>query len=257
MLLPRCCSGTWRCRRAWQLSSTAISTGSGSSSMRCSPRPRFAASSSGREPSPIRSIATLPRSTRNVASLRMSSCGSSPRARRAEAVRPTCRTRSGTRWSGSSCTSASVHWLVRNCTSRSAAHWNGSAQQACPSAPAELATHFERGREPMTALRYYAEAAQAALLHLSPAECMTLSERGLSLLDQAPAGIERHALEITLATLEGASADHLFGVASSEAKSAFQRAYSRLAEVPQHPMRDSSCTVSASCFACAPSTTRR
>ena len=106
-----------------------------------------------------------------------------------------------------------------------------------PVSAAELAMHFERGHEPMTALRYYAEAAQAALLHLSPAECMTLSERGLSLLDQAPAGIERHALEITLATLKGASADHLFGVASSEAKSAFQRAYSRLAEVPQHPMR--------------------
>jgi len=106
-----------------------------------------------------------------------------------------------------------------------------------PVSAAELAMHFERGREPITALRYYAEAAQAALLHLSPAECMTLSERGLSLLDQAPAGIERHALEITLATLKGASADHLSGVTSSEAKSAFQRAYSRLAEVPQHPMR--------------------
>jgi DNA-binding winged helix-turn-helix (wHTH) protein len=106
-----------------------------------------------------------------------------------------------------------------------------------PVSSAELATHFERGHEPMTALRYYAEAAQGALLQLSPAESMTLSERGLSLLEQAPAGSERYALEITLATLKGASADHLFGVASGEAKSAFQRAYSRLAEVPQHPMR--------------------
>ncbi|HEY9183009.1 MAG TPA: transcriptional regulator, partial [Gammaproteobacteria bacterium] len=106
-----------------------------------------------------------------------------------------------------------------------------------PVSPAELATHFERGHEPMTALRYYAEAAQGALLQLSPADSMALSERGLTLLDQAPAGIARHAHEITLATLKGASADHLFGVASSEAKSAFQRAYSRLAEVPQHPMR--------------------
>jgi predicted ATPase len=32
---------------------------------------------------------------------------------------------------------------------------------------AELAMHFERGRESITALRYYAEAAQAALLHLA------------------------------------------------------------------------------------------
>jgi DNA-binding winged helix-turn-helix (wHTH) protein len=106
-----------------------------------------------------------------------------------------------------------------------------------PVAPVELATHFERGREPMSALRYYAEAAEAALLHLSPAECMALSERGLSLLDQAPAGIDRHALEITLAKLKGESAAHLSGVASSEAKSAYQRAYSRLGDVPQHPER--------------------
>ena len=37
-----------------------------------------------------------------------------------------------------------------------------------PVAAAELAMHFERGREPMTALRYYVEAAEAALAHLSP-----------------------------------------------------------------------------------------
>jgi DNA-binding winged helix-turn-helix (wHTH) protein len=106
-----------------------------------------------------------------------------------------------------------------------------------PVAAAELATHFERGGEAMTALRYYAEAAEAALQRFSPAECATLCERGLSLLDQVPTGIERHALELTLAALKGASADHLSGVASNEAKSAFQRAYSRLAEVPRHPMR--------------------
>jgi hypothetical protein len=41
-----------------------------------------------------------------------------------------------------------------------------------PVSAAELAMHFERGREPITALRYYAEGAKSALLHLSPAECM-------------------------------------------------------------------------------------
>jgi tetratricopeptide (TPR) repeat protein len=106
-----------------------------------------------------------------------------------------------------------------------------------PVAAAELAMHFERGGEPMAALRHYAEAAGAALQRLSPPEGLALSERGLSLLDRAPEGVERHALEITLAKLKGASAGYLFGVASSEAKSAFQRAYSRLAEVPRHPMR--------------------
>ena len=47
---------------------------------------------------------------------------------------------------------------------------------------AQLATHFDLGRSPMEALRYYAEAAEAALMHLGPGECMSLTERGLSLV---------------------------------------------------------------------------
>ncbi len=116
-----------------------------------------------------------------------------------------------------------------------ALEWERAA--GVPVAAAQLAMHFERGREPMTALRYYVEAAEAALLHLSPAEGMSLTERGLTLLDQVPEGTDRKALEIALATLRGVSVAHLLGVSSTEAKSAFQRAYSRLADVPQHPMR--------------------
>ena len=59
-------------------------------------------------------------------------------------------------------------------------------------AAAELAMHFDRGRAPLVALRYYAEAAEAALLHVSPSECMSLTERALSLLDQAPVGDGTH-----------------------------------------------------------------
>ena len=103
-------------------------------------------------------------------------------------------------------------------------------------AAAELAMHFERGRQPMAALRYYAEAAEAALAHLSPAECMALTERASPLLDQVPEGTERDELELALATLRGVSAFHVLGV-GSEAKSAFERAYSLLRGLPQHPMR--------------------
>jgi DNA-binding winged helix-turn-helix (wHTH) protein len=101
---------------------------------------------------------------------------------------------------------------------------------------AELAMHFERGREPTIALRYYAEAAADALAHLSPAECMSLTERGLTLLLHAPEGMERTTLEISLATLRGVAAAHVLGI-GLEAKSAFQRAYSLLGDAPQHPMR--------------------
>jgi DNA-binding winged helix-turn-helix (wHTH) protein/tetratricopeptide (TPR) repeat protein len=105
-----------------------------------------------------------------------------------------------------------------------------------PVAAGELAMHFDRAREPMTALRYYAEAAEAALAHASPADCISLTERAFDLLDRAPAGTGRSALEIALAALRGVAAVHVLGF-GNEAKSAFQRAYSLLAAVPQHPMR--------------------
>ena len=52
--------------------------------------------------------------------------------------------------------------------------------RGAPVAAAELAMHFELGRDPMAALRYYAEAAEAALAHLSPRECMSLTEQALT-----------------------------------------------------------------------------
>ncbi len=105
-----------------------------------------------------------------------------------------------------------------------------------PVTPAELAMHFERGREPMRALRYYAEAAESALLHFSPGECINLTEIAMRLLDLANKGTERDSLEIDLTTLRGMAAFHLLGV-GSEAKDAFQRAYSLFADIPQHPRR--------------------
>ena len=80
--------------------------------------------------------------------------------------------------------------------------------------PSELAMHFDRGRQPMAALRCYAEAAEAALLNFSPATCLGLTERAATLLPQAPEGAERDALEITLATLQGMSAFQSLGVGS-------------------------------------------
>lgn len=107
-------------------------------------------------------------------------------------------------------------------------------EAGAPTPSAELAMHFERGRVPMTALRYYTEAAEAALAHLSPAECMSLTEHGLMLLDQGLETTEHKALEIALATLRGISATQVLGV-TTEAKSAFQRAYSLIHEAPRHP----------------------
>jgi hypothetical protein len=102
-------------------------------------------------------------------------------------------------------------------------------------ADAELAMHFERGREPMTALRYYVEAAENALAHFSPAQCMSVTEHALTLLQQAPDGTDRDSLEISLTTLRGVAATQALGI-GPDAKRAFQHAYALLGETPQHPM---------------------
>ena len=108
------------------------------------------------------------------------------------------------------------------------------AGRAVPAA--ELAMHFDRGRDAVTALRYYAQAAEAALMHLSPEECKALAERALNLLDHVPAGAERDVLEMTLSTLRGVAAVQALGV-GVEAKQALRRAESLLDRVPQHPAR--------------------
>ena len=112
--------------------------------------------------------------------------------------------------------------------------------------PAELAMHFDRGRQPMAALRYYAEAAQAALLNFSPATCIGLTERASALLPQAPQGAERDALEITLATLHGMAAFQALGV-GGEARNAFERAYTLLAGAEGIRCAGACCTASATC----------
>jgi tetratricopeptide (TPR) repeat protein len=109
-------------------------------------------------------------------------------------------------------------------------------QSGVPVTPAELAMHFDRGREPMHALRYYAEAAEAAVMNLSPGECMNLTEIALDLLPQASPGRERDGFEIDLATLRGLAAFHLFGV-GSEAKGSLQRACALLDDHPEHARR--------------------
>jgi DNA-binding winged helix-turn-helix (wHTH) protein/tetratricopeptide (TPR) repeat protein len=109
-------------------------------------------------------------------------------------------------------------------------------ESGAPVAAAELAMHFELGREPMAALRYYVEAAEAALARLSPRECMDLTAQALNLIGQAPEGTERTALQISAGTLYGLAAIRVLG-AGNEAKNALERAYALLDEAPKHPIR--------------------
>jgi len=102
---------------------------------------------------------------------------------------------------------------------------------------AELASHWDLGREPMSALGYYAEAAESALLHFSPAQTLNLAERALALLPRVERSAARVALEMTLATLRGTAAMQVLGFSSPDVKEAFEFAASLLDDVPQHPLR--------------------
>lgn len=112
----------------------------------------------------------------------------------------------------------------------------GERSAGVPVPAAELAMHFDRGRQPMTALRFYAEAGETALLHFSPASCLGLTDRASALIAQSPEGTDRDGLEFAIATLRGVSAFHALGV-GSHSKQAFERAYALLAGVPDHPFR--------------------
>ena len=100
---------------------------------------------------------------------------------------------------------------------------------------AELASHFDLGRETMPALRYYAEAGETALAQFLPEECLRLTERTGALLAEAPAGAERDALAIAIGTLRGLAATRALG-AGSEARGALETAYLMLAQAPAHRM---------------------
>ena len=103
--------------------------------------------------------------------------------------------------------------------------------------PAELASHFELGGEPMSALRWYAEAAESALLHFSPAETMTVTLRAMPLVPAAPPGEARDALDLTLGALRGTAAVQLLGTGALQAKRAYEHAALLLERVPRHPLR--------------------
>lgn len=106
-----------------------------------------------------------------------------------------------------------------------------------PVTAAELAAHFDRGREPMAALRYYVEAAEHALAGLAFHECIDVTTHGLEeLLARAAEGAERTTLEFSLLTLRGLAAMPVLGVGPG-AKAVFRHAFSLLDAVPHHPMR--------------------
>ena len=160
---------------------------------------------------------------------------------------------SGTRCSGKCCTGArpprprELHRKVAAALERERAEGAVSA--------AELAMHFELGRDPMPALGYYVEAAEAALMHVSPSERDPYRAR----LDASRPGAERRARHSGDRARHASwgMATYVLGVGSTKRR-APSSARTRCSIASRNiPCAHGCCTDSVFCFGCAPTMSRR
>jgi DNA-binding winged helix-turn-helix (wHTH) protein/tetratricopeptide (TPR) repeat protein len=111
------------------------------------------------------------------------------------------------------------------------------AAKGVATAPAELAAHHERGREPAAALRAYSLAAQGALRSFAPLQAFEICGHARTLLPQLPEGPERVMLELGVESARGVAAAQAYGVGSSEPRAIFERVRELCELLPQHPAR--------------------
>jgi DNA-binding winged helix-turn-helix (wHTH) protein/predicted ATPase len=90
---------------------------------------------------------------------------------------------------------------------------------------AELAMHFERGRDFARAVKYLRQAAENAARRYASQEAVALARRGLELLHTLPDGAERARQELPLQLTLGMSLMLTRGFASPEAEQALSRAH--------------------------------
>jgi DNA-binding winged helix-turn-helix (wHTH) protein len=100
---------------------------------------------------------------------------------------------------------------------------------------AELASHYELGHEPVSALRHYADAADNALRHFAPVEAVKLTGQALGLLPRCPDDPERLRLELAISLKRGVACSQAFGMGSQEARTAYERAQALCDLMPERP----------------------
>jgi DNA-binding winged helix-turn-helix (wHTH) protein len=121
---------------------------------------------------------------------------------------------------------------------RRAAKWAESLRavgEAVP--PIELASHHERGHQPLPALKYYAEAAGAAVAHFAPLQAIDLTTSALKLLPRCPDTPERMEAELSLMHKRGLACGQVLGIGASETLIAFERARVLCDALPESPER--------------------
>lgn len=102
---------------------------------------------------------------------------------------------------------------------------------------AELASHYERGHQVMSAVHAYTAAARHAFIHFAPREAFDLTTKGLQLLERLPAGMERDEAEILLVHARGLAVAQLTGVGSAESFECFVRTRQLCDALPETPDR--------------------
>jgi predicted ATPase len=104
-----------------------------------------------------------------------------------------------------------------------------------PEIAAELAVHFEQGRDADRALRYLQHAADNALRRSAHADAVTHLTRALALLQALPETPERAQRELVLQTTLGPALMATKGYAASEVESAYARARELCRQVGETP----------------------
>src|SRR4029434_11296439 len=89
---------------------------------------------------------------------------------------------------------------------------------------AELAVHFERGRDTKRAIHYLQQAGENAVRRSAHQEAVTLLTRGLNLLKSLPVTTERAPQELTLQLTLAAALQATKGYVASEVESVYVRA---------------------------------
>lgn len=121
---------------------------------------------------------------------------------------------------------------------RLAATWLESLRESGQAAPpAELASHFDRGRQPLAALRCYAEASEIAIAHFAPLEAMNLTATAMKLFGRCPAGPERMEAELSIMHKRGLASGQLHGIGALQTTTAFERARELCDALPESAER--------------------
>ena len=102
---------------------------------------------------------------------------------------------------------------------------------------AELAMHFQRGRDFPAAVRHYQEAAESALERSAHREALGHTERALELMPRIPAGAERSLVELRLRLAQTAALIAAKGFGSPEVARAYDVAGVLSQEVADAPLR--------------------